>query len=790
VRRPAAHLRSSEGWTAGPELPTLLTFLTFLILGLGCACRRGAPPAAADGVGQGAHLVESGLPGAPPIDSALAARLRAALASKGAGYLPRTRHLLGRAPKYTNRLVLETSPYLLQHAHNPVDWHPWGNDAFEEARRRGVPIFLSVGYSTCHWCHVMEAESFEDEEIARFMNSHYVCIKVDREERPDIDAVYMSAVQSLTGSGGWPMSVWLTPERAPFFGGTYFPPRDSDRGARQGFLTLLRALDETYHRDQARITDEAETLVAGVRRDLEGRASAPAASLGATEPPNAAAIPRTVGLLKGAFDEVNGGLRGAPKFPSSLPVRLLLRYHRRTGDAEALRMATLTLEKMAAGGICDQIGGGFHRYATDATWSVPHFEKMLYDNALLAVAYLEAYQVTGRADFARVARETLDYVLREMTSPDGGFFSATDADSDGEEGKFFVWSEGEIRALLGRDADRFIRYYGVTPGGNFDGRNILHVPVPNEAERASLDDARQRLYAARARRVAPARDDKILAAWNGLMISALASGGRILSDARYTEAGRRAAELLLTKLRVGGRLMRSFKDGWAADPGYLEDYAFVAAGLFDLYETSFDARWLREALALCAETERLFADPASGGWFMTSADHEKLLARERPTVDGATPSGASVALMNALRAASFTGDDHWRAVADRALSALGASLSERPTSLTETLLALDFRTDAVREVVLVWPSQAGDGSAASAAPLLSALRRAFLPNRVLAGAAEGDGIVALAALAPIVEEKRALKGRATAYVCERGRCQLPTGDPGLLSRQLARSQPY
>jgi uncharacterized protein len=721
------------------------------------------------------------------MDGALAARLRAAVAAKGAGYVPRTRHLIGRSPKYTNRLILETSPYLLQHAHNPVDWHPWGNDAFEEARRRGVPVFLSVGYSTCHWCHVMEAESFEDEEIAGFMNSHYVCIKVDREERPDIDAVYMSAVQSLTGSGGWPMSVWLTPGRAPFFGGTYFPPRDGVRGARQGFLTLLRGLDQTYRRDPTSVADQAETLVAGVRRELEGGRSTPAASLAATEPPNAAAIAGTVGLLKGAFDEANGGLRGAPKFPSSLPLRLLLRYHRRSGDAEALRMATLTLEKMAAGGIYDQIGGGFHRYATDATWSVPHFEKMLYDNALLAEAYLEAYQVTGRADFARVARETLDYVLREMTSPEGGFFSATDADSDGEEGKFFVWSEGELRALLGREADRFIRYYGVTPGGSFEGRNILHVPLPNEAERASLDGARQRLYAARARRIPPARDDKILAAWNGLMISALASGGRILDEARYTEAARRAADLLLTKLRVGGRLRHSFKDGRVGEPGYLDDYAFVAAGLFDLYEAGFDPRRLREALALCAETERLFADPASGGWFMTSADHEKLLARERPTVDGATPSGASVALMNALRAASFTGDDHWRAVADRALSALDVSLSERPTSLSEALLALDFRTDAVREVVLVWPPE---GGVVSATPLLSTLRRTFLPNRVLAGAADGDGIASLASLAPIAEEKRALRGRATAYVCERGRCQLPTSDPGSLTRQLARVQPY
>jgi len=740
------------------------------------------------GAGRGAAW----LPGAPPPPPELTKRLRAALAvrqSAGQTYVPRTRHRVGNAPRYTNRLIFETSPYLLQHAHNPVDWHAWGDEAFAEARRRGVPLFVSIGYSTCHWCHVMEVESFEDEEIARYLNAHYVCIKVDREERPDVDAVYMSAVQALTGSGGWPMSVWLTPDRAPFFGGTYFPPRDGDRGASQGFLTLLQRLSETYLKDPARIAQQASELASAVRRDLEGQAAstrtaAPAASVLPSGLPDAGAIAQAVGTFKRSFDEQNGGLRGAPKFPSSLSVRLLLRVHRRTGDAEALRMATLTLEKMAAGGICDQLGGGFHRYATDATWLVPHFEKMLYDNALLAVDYLEAYQVTGRADFARIGRQTLDYLLAEMASPEGGFYSATDADSDGEEGKFFVWSDAELRSVLGPDADRFARYYGVTPGGNFQGRNILHVPHPDEAERAALDDARRRLYAVRARRVAPARDEKILAAWNGLAISALATGGRLLDDVRYVGAAARAADLVLSKLRVGGRLMRSFKDGRANQPGFLEDYALVAAGLFDLYEASFDPRWLREALALCNETERLFADPGEGGWFTTAADHEKLMARERPRADGPTPSGTSVALMNALRAGAFTGDDHWRAIADRALSTLRDALSERPTSLSDALLALDFRTDAAREVVVVWPKQAGP---ASAAPLLSILRRTFLPNRALAGSVEGDELAALATVAPIVEGKRALRGRSTAYVCERGHCQLPTSDPAVLRRQLGRS---
>jgi hypothetical protein len=765
-----------------------------VLFALAAGCRIHAPTAhGRDQASDGDGSPVGWLPGAPPPPPGLNARLRAALAERQAAapaYVPRTRHLVGNAPKYTNRLILETSPYLLQHAHNPVDWHPWGDEAFAEARRRGVPLFVSIGYSTCHWCHVMEVESFEDEEIARYMNGHYVCIKVDREERPDVDAVYMSAVEALTGSGGWPMSLWLTPDRAPFFGGTYFPPRDGSRGASQGFLTLLQRMSEAYLQDPARIAQQTAALTTAVRRDLEGGAATASASMLSGGPPDAGPIAEAVSNFKRGYDDRNGGLRGAPKFPSSLSIRLLLRDYRRTGDPEALRMATSTLEKMAAGGLCDQVGGGFHRYATDAAWLVPHFEKMLYDNALLAVDYLEAYQVTGRSDFARVARETLDYLLAEMTSPEGGFYSATDADSEGEEGKFFLWSEAEIQAALGAGAERFARYYGVKPAGNFQGRNILHVPRPDETERAALDGARKQLFAVRARRVAPARDEKILAAWNGLAISALATGGRVLDEVRYVRAAARAADLVLTRLRVGGRLMRSFKDGRAVQPGYLEDYAFVAAGLFDLYEASFDPRWLREALGLCRETERLFADPAEGGWFTTAADQEKLIARERPRADGATPSGASVALMNALRAATFTGDDHWRAIADRALAVLHDALSQRPTSLGDALLALDFRTDDAREVVVVWPKEAGaNAGEASAAPLLSVLRHTFLPNRALAASGEGDDLAALATVAPIVEGKRALRGRSTAYVCERGHCQLPTNDPAVLRRQLGRNAP-
>jgi uncharacterized protein len=688
--------------------------------------------------------------------------------------------------KHTNRLVDETSPYLLQHAHNPVDWRPWGDEAFEEARRLGKPVFLSIGYSTCHWCHVMEEESFEDEEIAAAMNERYVNIKVDREERPDVDAIYMSAVQALTGSGGWPMSVWLTPDREPFFGGTYFPPRDGARGASHGFLTVLRDIHDAYVSDPARVGRATAALVNAVRSRIE--ASAEAAP---DRRPPPSLIADTITIFKRVFDERDGGLRRAPKFPSNMPIRLLLRAHARTQDDVALLMAGLTLQKMAAGGIYDQLAGGFHRYSTDARWLVPHFEKMLYDNALLIVAYAEAHQVTGRTDFARVARDTLDYLLREMTAPEGGFYSATDADSkrpDGksEEGAFFVWSEAEIRELLGggADAERFIRYYGVTPEGNFEGANILAVGAPDEDEHAALAPQRATLYAARARRSPPFRDEKILAAWNGLAISAAAVAGRIFDERRYLDAGARAATFVLERMRPGGRLARSAKDGRTGVAGFLDDYAFVCAGLIDLYEATFEARWLREAIALADEVERLFADPA-GGWFMTAGDHERLIAREKPTYDGAEPSGTSVALLNALRLATFTSDDRWRAIADRAFAAIASTLVENPLALTEALLALDWASDEPKEIAIVWPRDAPPDAGRA---LLDVVRRTFVPNHALAAASEGDA-PALAPLIPFIGDKTAA-GRAAAYVCVRGRCELPVHEPETLAALLSRRLPY
>ncbi len=718
------------------------------------------------------------LPGTAPRDEALARRLADAVRAKGPHYAPRTHHLDGGRARFTNRLVLERSPYLLQHAHNPVDWWPWCEEAFAEARRAGKPVFLSVGYSTCHWCHVMERESFEDEEVARALNERYVPIKVDREERPDVDAIYMTAVQLLTGGGGWPMSVWLTAEKEPFFAGTYFPARDGDRGVQRGLLGILGEIAQLYATDPERVRGATGSLVSAVRTAL-GAHGAPAEATPGPQP-----ILDAVKALRSAFDDVHGGLRRAPKFPSNVPVRLLLRVHRRTRDPEPLRMATFTLEKMAAGGLHDQIGGGFHRYSTDAEWLVPHFEKMLYDNALLAVAYAEAWQVTRRKDFARVVRRTLDYLLREMTSPEGGLYSATDADSEGEEGRFFVWDEREIRDVLGAGAERLARFHGITEGGNFEGRNIPFVPRPDEDEWEALAPERDRLYAARERRVHPLRDEKVLAGWNGLAISALSFGGRVLGEPRWVAAAARAANFVLGRMVKDGRLQRSWLAGEAGVPAFLEDHAFLAQGLLDLHEATFEVRWLEAALDLSLRLEALFGDEEGGGWFTTAQDHERLLTREKPTHDGAEPSGASIALLNALRLSAFTADDRWRSVADRALRHHARTLEEQPLALGEMLLALDFATDAAREVVLVWPQ----GEPAPE-PFLSVLRTTFLPNRALAGAPEGEGIARLGKVAAVAAGKVAA-GRPTAYVCEKGQCRLPAIAPEKLAEQIAPVQPY
>jgi uncharacterized protein YyaL (SSP411 family) len=731
---------------------------------------------------------EPGLPGAPPLHQDVRAELAAARESKGPGYRPRTRHLApDGSALYTNRLLLETSPYLLQHAHNPVNWYPWGDEAFDRAREEGRPVLLSVGYSTCHWCHVMEEESFEDKDIARYLNEKYVAIKVDREERPDVDAIYMRAVQLLSGRGGWPMTVWLTPAREPFFAGTYFPARDGDRGARTGFLTLLRRFRELYDQDPERVASAAAALTHEVRESLAPRA-------GGSGPPPEGVLVEAFRFFRDRYDAENGGLSGAPKFPSSLPIRFLLRQHRRTGDAASLDMAVRTLEKMAGGGIHDHLGGGFHRYATDERWLVPHFEKMLYDNALLTLAYLEGYQATGREALAGVARRTLGYVQREMSAPEGGFYSATDADSLGpeghrEEGYFFTWTPEEIAGTLGRERARAVlAYYGVTERGNFEGRSILNTPRPLDAVAAELgievdtlesdlERARASLIEVRSERPAPLRDEKSLAAWNGLMISAFARAAFVLGEDDYAARAARAADFVLTRMRDGGLLHRSFKDGRARLRGYLDDYAFVIAGLLDLYETAGEPRWLRAAIDLDGVLARSFEDPEGGGYFLIGEGHEPLLAREKPAADGAEPSGNSVQALNLLRLHELTADDGYRRRAERTLAALGPSLSAHPAALPEMLLAVDFYHDVPKEIVIVTPSRE------EAERLLVELRGAFVPNRVLVVVEVAD-VAERSELVPLVRGKLAQSGRPTAYVCERQVCKRPTTDPAVFAQQI------
>ena len=778
----------------------LLRFPSLVLLALLAACGEGLEPSHASQAGrsprpgESAEQVATILPGGEVFDQKLNGKIQAAWADREADYKPRTRHLNSDGtPKFTNRLFLETSPYLLQHAHNPMNWHPWGDEAFETARRLGRPVLLSVGYSTCHWCHVMEEESFDDVEIARYINENYIPIKVDREERPDIDGIYMAAVQASTGRGGWPMTVWLTADRKPFFGGTYFPARDGDRGARRGFLTLLRLLREEHDTAPDRVSERAARFVDAIGKMLE-----PAAG---DSLPDAEVLHRVARFYRGRFDSDQGGLSGAPKFPSSLPVRLMLRYHRRTNDQQALEMATRTLEKMAQGGMYDHAAGGFHRYSTDERWLVPHFEKMLYDNALLVVGYLEGYQVTGREDFARVAREILRYVERDMTSPEGAFYSATDADSlnpegEREEGWFFTWTPTEIEQLLGKDRARVVNaYYAVTAEGNFEGRNILNTPKSattvakelglSKAEVLSVvRESRERLYQERKKRPPPLRDEKILTSWNGLMISAHARAALVLGVETYARRAERAAEFVLDHLLRDGRLLRSYKSGQARHNAYLDDYAFLIAALLDLYEATGEPRWLQKAIDLEDVLGERYEDKKNGGFFMTSDDHEQLLAREKPSYDGAEPAGNSVAVMNLLRLHELTTDDRYRQRAVKAFQAFEKIFTRSPSALSEMLLALDFHLDTAKEIVIVTPR-----SREEAEPMLARLRESFVPNRILSVATEGDQMAAHAKLVPLIEDKTALKGKPTAYVCERRVCELPTSDPETFAGQIRKVRP-
>jgi uncharacterized protein YyaL (SSP411 family) len=738
--------------------------------------------------------IPKALPGAAPLPDVVRKQLATALAERGPDYQPRTLHLRDDgAPVYTNRLLLETSPYLGQHAHNPVDWRPWGDEAFAEAKRRNVPVLVSIGYSTCHWCHVMEEESFDNVDTARLLNQNFVAIKVDREMRPDVDQIYMSAVHAMGQRGGWPLNVFLTPDRKPFYGGTYFPP--VDRQGRPSFRNVLSRLSDEYKKDPTRITTFGDRLEAAVRSGLES------SNATASKIPERKTLSSAAAEARDRIDPEWGGSGQRTKFPSSVPLRFLLRHHRRTGDSKALDLAVLTLERMARGGIYDHVGGGFHRYATDRRWLIPHFEKMLYDNALLAVVYLEAWQATGREEFARVVRETLDYVAREMTSADGGFYSATDADSptptgESEEGWFFTWTPAEIEAAVGADDARTLAaWYGVTPEGNFEGRNIFHTwrtpaVVAAELEKSpeqlasEVAAAREKLYNARLERPAPLRDDKILSAWNGLMISAFARAGFAFDAPRYLEIARRAANFVLGEMRDEGRLRRAHQGSRASGPAFLEDYAFMIAALLDLYEASPDPRWLREALSLQTILDTHYADNEGGGYFKTGDDHEKLLAREKPNRDGAEPSGNSIAALNLLRLTEFTGDDAHRARAMLLFSAMEARFSAQPSAFGELLLALDYHWDATKEVVIVAPE-----SRDAVPEMLAPLRSVFAPNRIVAVVTQGADLDAHAELVPLIEGKRAIAGKVTAYVCENRVCAYPTSDPKTFERQLNEVRP-
>ena len=664
-----------------------------------------------------------------------------------------------------NRLAHETSPYLLQHAHNPVDWYPWGDEAFARARAEDKPILLSVGYSACHWCHVMERESFENAEIAAVMNRHFVSVKVDREERPDVDHIYMQAVQSLTGQGGWPMTVFLTPDGTPFYGGTYFPP--VDRHGLPGFPRLLQALAEAWTTRRADVLDNGRQLVAALGQESRLRGAG-------TQLGDEILFSAFQGV-SAQFDEEHGGLGGAPKFPQPMIWEFVLRFAHRSDNPYARRMVHTTLVKMARGGMYDQLGGGFARYSVDRLWLVPHFEKMLYDNAQLASLYLHAWQALSDPECRRICEETLDYVLREMTDPAGGFYSAQDADSEGHEGKFFVWTPDEIRAVLGPEADAAMAYWGVDRGPNFEGKSILWLPGQPDPERAA--PWRGKLFEARERRVKPGRDDKVLAAWNGLMARAFAEAGRALGRADYVAAARRNVEFVLGSMRAAGRLLRTWKAGVAKLKGYLEDHAMVAAALLDLYAATFDRIWLDEARGLADEMLRLFWDESVGGFFDTGSDHERLIVRPRNLYDNAVPCGSSVAVEVLLRLSVLTGDERYERHALSALRPMADLLGRHPTAFGRFLCALDFHVGPRAEVALVATRRLDETT-----ELAREVFGRFLPNLVAAGMI--DGHTEAATGVPLLQARVAVDGKPTAYVCRNYACELPVTDRTALGKQL------
>jgi len=688
----------------------------------------------------------------------------------------------------SNRLAREKSPYLLQHAHNPVDWFPWGDEAFETAAREDKPIFLSIGYSTCHWCHVMEKETFENEEAAQLMNDAFVSIKVDREERPDIDHLYMPVCNLMTGSGGWPMSIVMTPDKRPFFAGTYIP-RESRMG-RLGMMDLVPRIKERWMSHREEVLGSAERVavaLVNLPEDVRG------------DRPDAEVARAAYDQLAQRFDSRRGGFGSAPKFPTAHNLFFLLRYYRRTDEEHALEMVEKTLDELRKGGIYDHVGFGFHRYSTDENWFLPHFEKMLYDQAMLALAYTEAYQATGKELYARTVHEIFTYVLRDMSDPGGGFYSAEDADSEGVEGKFYVWTLSELREALGEEDSRFAaRVFHTKSEGNYhdeatgrmSGANILHLEksteeiaaefgLPVDGFEARLDEILKRLCQHREHRVRPHRDDKILTDWNGLMIAAFARAAAVFDRPDYAAVAAQAADFIFTAMRgPDGRILHRYRDGEAAIPACVDDYAFLIWGLIDLYEATFDLRWLHDALALNQEFLDRFWDDKSGGFFFTPSDGERLLVRKKESYDGATPSGNSVAALNLLRLGRITADVNLEQKFDEIGRAFAGAIRQFPSAYTQFLTALEFALGPSFEVVI-----AGDMSEDDTRILVRTLRRPFIPNKTVflrqtARAAE------LAALAPYTAAHEEIGGHATAYVCSQYKCDLPTTDPEAMLERL------
>lgn len=678
-----------------------------------------------------------------------------------------------------NRLADEQSPYLLQHKDNPVDWYPWGEEAFAAAAEADKPIFLSIGYSTCHWCHVMEHESFEDTTVAALMNEHFISIKVDREERPDIDNIYMTVCQMMTGSGGWPLTILMTPDKRPFFAGTYFPKES--RFNRMGMVDLVPRIGNMWREDREKLLSAADQVVGHLQN-----AFSPAGTEELTEETLKSAFAQFLQR----FDDEHGGFEGRMKFPTAHNLSFLLRYHKRTGDPTALMMVEKTLQAMRKGGIYDHVGFGFHRYATDSEWLLPHFEKMLYDQAINAMAYLEAYQVTGNEGYARTAREIFTYVLRDMTSPEGGFYSAEDADSEGEEGKFYVWSEEEVNAILGEaDGELYCDIYNFAEGGNFreestghqTGMNIPHLTsslgdlaqkrgATAKEFRAQLDVIRQKLFDVRKKRIHPLKDDKILTDWNGLMIAALAKGAQALDEPSYAEAAKNAADFVLENLRErNGRLLKRYRQGKASLPAHLEDYAFFSWGLLEMYEATFDVKYLDESLRLASLMTDLFWDEDGGAFFFTADDGEEQIVRTKELYDGAIPSGNSVAALVLLRLGRITGNSDYDAKAATIGKVFSGKVKQAPTGYTQLLSAVDFGIGPSYEIVVV-----GDRKSEDTQEMLKRVQASFLPNKVVILKPSDGQQKDVVRIAPFTETQVAMNGKATAYVCRNYSCDSPT----------------